>query len=54
MNIFTVQPFADLARYVRFSWVLEQDLADSEPYLGMCDIVFFQFKGQQPRYFCLN
>lgn len=51
MKYFTVQPPADLARYVRFFWVLEHDLSDSEPYYHRtmadgCAEMIFHIKGR--------
>lgn len=51
MKYFTILPSADLARYVRFFWVLEHDLADSEPYFHRtmadgCAEMVFHFKGR--------
>lgn len=50
MKYFTIPPSADLARYVRFFWVLEHDLADSKPYFHRtmadgCAEMVFHFKG---------
>ncbi|PSL25185.1 helix-turn-helix domain-containing protein [Dyadobacter jiangsuensis] len=51
MKYFTILPSADLARYVRFFWVLEHNLADSEPYFHKtmadgCAEMVFHFKGR--------
>ena len=51
MKYFTILPSADLARYVRFFWVLEHNLTDSEPYFHRtmadgCAELVFHFKGQ--------
>lgn len=51
MKYFTILPSADLARYVRFFWVLEHNLADSEPYFHRtmadgCAEMVFHFKGR--------
>ncbi|OJV16911.1 MAG: AraC family transcriptional regulator [Dyadobacter sp. 50-39] len=51
MKYFTVLPPADLARYVRFFWVLEHNLADREPYFHRtmadgCAEMVFHFKGR--------
>ncbi len=51
MKYFTISPTADLARYVRFFWVLEHDLDHSQPYFHRtmadgCAEMVFHFKGQ--------
>jgi len=51
MKYFTILPSADLARYIRFFWVLEHNLADSEPYFHKtmadgCAEMVFHFKGR--------
>ncbi|MCF0074549.1 helix-turn-helix domain-containing protein [Dyadobacter sp. CY261] len=51
MKYFTLPPSADLARYVRFFWVLEHELSDSEPYFHRtmadgCAEMIFHFKGR--------
>jgi AraC-like DNA-binding protein len=51
MKYFTILPPTDLARYVRFFWVLEHDLADAEPYIHRtmadgCAEMVFHFKGR--------
>ncbi|GGH40096.1 AraC family transcriptional regulator [Dyadobacter endophyticus] len=51
MKYFTILPPADLARYVRFFWVLEHDLADAEAYFHRtmadgCAEMVFHFKGR--------
>ncbi|GGM77685.1 AraC family transcriptional regulator [Dyadobacter beijingensis] len=51
MKYFTIPPPADLARYVRFFWVLEHDLPGDEPYFHRtmadgCAEMVFHFKGR--------
>lgn len=51
MKYFTIPPPLDLARFVRFFWVLEHDVADSEPYFHRtmadgCAEMVFHYQGR--------